>query len=639
MAIDGSNRDSPNLPITEVRTHKPVQVPHQSDQDACAVYFGKEPWWKTAVFYQVYPASFRDSNADGLGDIPGVIEKLDYLRHLGVDCVWLSPVFDSPQEDMGYDVSDYQAIYPPYGTVDDLDTLTRECHARGMKLILDLVVNHTSEQHAWFRDSRSSKSNPKRDWYIWQPARYDDAGHRMPPTNWRGYFAGPTWTWDEQTQEYYLHLYAPSQPDLNWENPECRAAIYKDTMHFWLERGVDGFRIDTVNKYSKHSPYVDAPITEPGRDSQPAPEMWCNGPRIHEFIREMQREALAPYGAVSVGELSNMGSPADVLPYVSATARELDMVFEFGMIRLGTGGAFGPKYLYQPYPLSALRDAVARYQTFIDGNDGWTTVFCENHDNGRAVSRFGDDSTPDNHRMSARCLALWQATLTGTLFLYQGQEIGMANMPAAWGIDEYKDVESRGFYEEAARSGDEALLRKTMSGLQMLARDHARLPMQWEGQGAPNAGFSEADPAKLWMRVHDNYGEINVRSQLDAPGSVLEFWRMMLRARKRFSDLFVFGSYRGLLESEKYIYAYLKISQIDVSGSIGEKRRVLVIMNWSKEVHEGIHAPTLLGCPSENVRLLLVTWNTTTVDCSKVETLQPWEGRVYTNFDFGGVLV
>ncbi|KAI5919155.1 glycoside hydrolase family 13 protein [Camillea tinctor] len=527
-------------------------------------YVGKEPWWKAATFYQVYPASFKDSNGDGWGDIPGLISKMDYLHELGIDVVWLSPVFESPQADMGYDVSDYQKIYAPYGTVENIDELVEVCHSRGIKLILDLVVNHTSIEHEWFKESRSSKDNPKRDWYIWKPARYDAQGNRMPPTNWRGYFAGPTWTWDEHTQEYYLHLYAPDQPDLNWESEECREAIYDNTMRFWLERGVDGFRIDTVNKYSKRTEYVDAPVTDPNSPHQPAPEMWCNGPRIHEFIREMREKALAPYGAVSVGELSNTPHPSQVVPYVSAAAKELDMVFEFSMIRLGTGGMFGPKYHFVPFSLRQLKTLVARWQTFVEGTDAWTTVFCENHDNGRAVSRFGDCSSAELWRASAKALALWQATLTGTLFLYQGQEIGMTNMPAAWGIDEYKDVESRSFYAEAQASEDaSSALEKTMHGLRILARDHSRIPFQWDDSA--NAGFAE-EGAKTWMRVHDDYKKVNAEKQAADPDSVLSFYKTVLKMRKspRLRDLFVFGNFRLREEADdEAIFAYVKEEQVE----------------------------------------------------------------------------
>ena len=453
-------------------------------------------WWKEATFYQVYPASFKDSNGDGWGDLPGLISKIDYLKDLGVDVVWVSPIFDSPQKDMGYDVSDYQAIYAPYGTVEDVDQLLEECHQRGMKVILDLVVNHTSSEHQWFKASRSSKDSHQRDWYIWRPARYDDQGTRHPPTNWRGYFASSTWTWDEATQEYYLHLYAADQPDLNWDNAECREAVYENTMRFWLDRGVDGFRIDTVNKYSKRGDFIDAPVTDPTAPHQPAPEMWCNGPRIHEFIHEMNRKVLEPYRAVSVGELSLTPHPSQVVPYVSASAQELDMVFEFSLIRLGNGDGFGAKYIYKPFALSQMKKMTETWQCFLEDTDAWTTVFCENHDNGRAVSRFGDTSTPELWLRSAKAIALWQVTLTGTLFLYQGQEIGMTNVPEHWDISEYKDVESRNFYAEAVESGDQQRIQATMHGLQILARDHSRIPFQWDT--SVHAGFT-TEKAKPWI--------------------------------------------------------------------------------------------------------------------------------------------
>ena len=503
-----------------------------------------------------------------------------------------------------------------------------------MKIILDLVVNHTSIEHPWFKESRSSKTNPKRDWYIWKPARYAPDGTRIPPTNWRGYFACPTWTWDEHTQEYYLHLYAPDQPDLNWENEECREAIYGETMRFWLERGADGFRIDTVNKYSKRTEYVDAPITEPDSPSQPAPDMWCNGPRIHEFISEMREKALAPYNAVSVGELSNTPHPSQVLPYVSAAAKQLDMVFEFSMIRLGTGGGFGAKYIYHPFPLSTLKGTVSKWQTFIEGTDGWTTVFCENHDNGRAVSRFGDDSTPELWAASAKVLALWQVTLTGTLFLYQGQELGMKNMPRAWGIEEYKDVESNNFYEEAVRSGDEKRVQDTIDGLRILARDHSRIPFQWDS--SPNAGFTSAE-AKPWMKVHDEYKEINVEKQRGDPESIFEFYKKALRLRKEYRDLFIYGSFKLLDPENEAVFAYVKESPITDGVPSGGPRKALVVLNFTAEEQPCVDAAEALGCKPGQVTLLAGTVSgmgngTSTAKLGYDKPLRSWEGRVYANF-------
>jgi alpha-glucosidase len=591
--------------------------------EAANAFVGKVPYWKDATFYQIYPASFQDSNGDGWGDIPGVLQRIDYLADLGVDVVWLCPIFDSPQADMGYDVSDYTKIYAPYGTIDDVDALISACHQRGMKLILDLVVNHTSIEHAWFKESRSSKTNPKRDWYIWKPARYDANRNRIPPTNWRGYFAGSTWTWDELTQEYYLHLYAPQQPDLNWENAETRQAIYHDTMHFWLKRGVDGFRIDTVNKYSKRTEYIDVPIADPTSPYQPAPEMWCNGPRIHEFIKEMNREALAPYNAVSVGELSNTPDPSQVLPYVSAAAKELDMVFEFSTIRLGTGDGFGAKYIYQPFPLSRLKNLTAKWTTFIEGTDSWATIFCENHDNGRGVSRFGDTSTPELWRRSAKTLALWQTTMTGTLFLYQGQEIGMVNMPESWGMEEYKDIESSNFYAEAVKSGDPARVEATIHGLQILARDHSRLPFQWDS--SPNAGFA-AEGATPWMRVHDDYREINVENQLGDPDSVLEFYKRALKMRKTYHDVFIHGVFRLLDPGSESLFVYIKGADSQLNG-----RKALVVMNFSASPQPCPDVARTLKCDERSVCLLSHTLG----GMATVENglLQSWEGRVYITRD------
>ncbi|CAH0037552.1 unnamed protein product [Clonostachys rhizophaga] len=585
--------------------------------------WSSEPYWKDATIYQVYPASFKDSNGDGWGDLPGLISKVDYLHELGVDVIWVSPIFESPQKDMGYDVSDYQKIYEPYGSIEDVDELLDQAHRRGMKVVLDLVVNHTSQEHEWFKESRSSRDNPKRDWYIWKPARYDENGVRRPPTNWRSYFAGPTWTWDEKTHEYYLHLYASDQPDLNWENEECRNAIYDNTMRFWLDRGVDGFRIDTVNKYSKRQDFVDAPVTDPKSPHQSAPEMWCNGPRIHEFIHEMNQKALAPYNAISIGELSNTPHPDQVVPYVSAAARELDMVFEFSLIRLGTGNILGPKYIYQPFSLPTLKKTTEKWQSFVEGTDAWTTAFIENHDNARAVSRFGDTSSPDMWNRSAKAIALWQATLTGTLFLYQGQEIGMTNMPSSWGIDEYKDIESSGFYAEAVESGDEERIRKTLHGLSHLARDHSRIPFQWDD--SPNAGFTTAD-AKPWMRVHDEYRSINAARQRDDPESILSFYKSCLRLRKQHKQLFVFGSFKLIDPENEFVFSYIKR---DTKGS---GKKAVVVLNMSKEVRAGPNIAEEMD--GDEPRLLVSTLARGELEQkSQQPVLAPWEGRVYINYE------
>ncbi|KAL2793087.1 glycoside hydrolase superfamily [Aspergillus keveii] len=571
---------------------------------------GTNNWWKEATIYQVYPASFKDSNGDGWGDIPGVIEKVPYLHSLGVDVVWLSPMYDSPMLDMGYDVSDYENVLPAYGTVADVEKLVEECHKYGMRLILDLVVNHTSDQHKWFLESRSSKDNPKRDWYFWRPPRYDDKGNRLPPTNYRGYFAGSTWTWDEHTQEYYLHLYAKEQPDLNWDNLETRKAIYDSAVRFWLDKGVDGFRVDTVNKYSKYTDFPDAPITDPKSYIQPAIPMWCNGPRIHEFIREMYDEALEPYGdVVTVGELANCPGPAHVLKYVGASAKQLSMVFHLDIGHIGMG-SLEDKYILHPWKLTEMKSIVAKWQTFIEGTDGWTTAFCENHDNGRSVSRFASDA-PEFRERSAKMLALMMMAMTGTLFLYQGQEIGMTNAPREWPIDEYKDIEGLGYYREAqsqvASGVDPTREERIMDGLRVLARDHSRLPMQWDD--SPQAGFTTGEP---WMRTHDLYREINVKKQEGDPASVLSFWKQALQLRKEHRQLFIHGAFEVLDFDNQEVFCFMK--------SRGEDQ-ALVILNFT---------PTEQPCPqSEMVARMKLLISSYPASSEGRRKLQPYEGRIY----------
>ncbi|KAJ4994045.1 alpha amylase [Stagonosporopsis vannaccii] len=580
--------------------------------------YHKRVWWKEATFYQIYPASFKDSNGDGWGDIPGVLQKIQYIASLGVDVVWLSPMFDSPQVDMGYDVSNYEDVYAPYGTVQDVENLIAACHKYDMKLILDLVVNHTSDQHAWFKESRSSKNNPKRDWYFWQPARYDNDGNRIPPTNYRSYFAGGTWTWDEHTEEYYLHLYDKSQPDLNWENETCRKAIYDSAMRFWLDKGIDGFRIDTVNKYSKVLPFADAPITDTTSFTQSAPEKWCNGPRIHEFIQEMNTQVLSHYRTydnlplVTVGELSLCPDPTDVIPYVSARSKELDMVFQFDITHLGQGPPGGTsKYDFTPWTLAEMKRIVTKWQTFIDGTDAWTTVFNENHDNGRAVSRFANDA-PEWRAQSAKMLALWLTAQTGTLFLYQGQEIGMINAPAQWDVkSEYKDVESQNYWAEAVRLDENGIdpgrKERIAQGLQLMARDHARLPFQWDGTS--NAGFSAGKP---WMRVHDEYPLINAATQESDSQSVLSFYKTVLKLRKEHKDVFVYGRFEVLNPGGEKTFVYCKRY---------EEKMAVVALNFTTEVQ------SLPGQDVEGMKVLISSYGKVAS-----EALQPFEGRVYVNY-------
>ncbi|CAG7920725.1 unnamed protein product [Penicillium olsonii] len=563
-----------------------------------------EKWWKNAIIYQIYPASFKDSNGDGIGDIQGIISSLDYISSLGVDVIWLCPMYDSPQVDMGYDVADYENVYPPYGTVQDMDVLIDACHRRGLRIILDLVVNHTSDQHKWFQESRSSKTNPKRDWYIWKPAKYVN-GERQPPNNWRSVFGGSAWEWDEHTEEYYLHLFCVEQPDVNWENAETRKAIHDSAMEFWLQKGVDGFRVDTVNMYSKHPEYANAPILDPKSDTQPAFSLFTNGPRIHEYLGEMN-EVLSKYDAMTVGELPNTHTLEGVLRYVSAAENQLSMVFQFDLVDLGMGKNYRFLTTLPGWTLRDLKAAVKSAQDVIKGTDAWTTVFMENHDQGRSVSRFGSDKTPGFRARSAKMLAMMQGTLSGTQFIYQGQEIGMVNAPKEWTIDEYKDIDSLNYYQMTRQvtNDDPVELENAMVSLQHLARDHSRLPMQWNAD--VNAGFSSVKP---WMRAHDNYSDINVRLQEQDRDSVLSFWKQMNRLRKKYADLMVFGEFEILDEANQSVFTFLKKSK---------NRTLLVILNFSDKTQSFEKPDT-----GSDWKLLLGN-----VEDSQ-EALQAFEGRVF----------
>ncbi|KAM0814160.1 putative Glycosyl hydrolase family 13 catalytic domain-containing protein [Seiridium cardinale] len=569
-----------------------------------------QKWWKEGVVYQVYPASFMDSNGDGLGDIRGIISKLDYIKSLGATTVWVCPHYDSPQVDLGYDISDYESVFPPYGTLKDMEHLIQGCHSRGLKIIVDLVINHTSEQHKWFKESRSSKTDAKRDWYIWRPAKYDANGNRAPPNNWRSNFSTNAWTWDEATQEYYLHLFCPEQPDLNWENQETRKAIYASAIEFWLKRGVDGFRADTVNMYSKPAGLPDAPVLNPNAEHQAASSLYCNGPRMTEFLSEMH-EVMAPYDTMTVGECPCTPDRSRVLQYVSASAKQLDMVFQFDVVDVGQGSE--TKYDTTPFnwKLPQLKRAINNSQSLIVDTDAWTTSFMENHDQARSVSRFASDAVEFRVR-SGKMLAMLNTTLSGTLFVYQGQEIGMVNMPKDWPIEEYKDVESGNFYKyvACATNNDPKALAKAKTAIQHLSRDHARYPMCWDSTA--QGGFS-TNP-ETWMRVHDLAAEINVAQQETDANSVLSFWKKMLRTRKDLAQFLVHGHYEIVDEEDEQIFSYWKTNK---------SQRALVILNFTSEEQDLRLPQTEAGTQLE----LVVSTYTSSNNPSG--TIRPYEGRLY----------
>lgn len=597
-------------------------------------------WWKEAIVYQIYPASFCDSDGDGVGDLRGIASRLDHIQSLGVEVIWICPMYDSPQVDMGYDISDYQAVYPPYGTLDDMEDLIAQVHDRGMKIMLDLVVNHTSDQHAWFKESRSSRDNEKADWYIWRPAKGIDpeTGERLPPNNWRSYFgSGSAWQWDETREEFYLHIFAAEMPDLNWESEACRKAIYASAMEFWLRRGVDGFRVDTVNLYSKAPGLPEARVIDPSSKYQLEPDLICNGPRIHEFIGEMNA-VLSRYGAVTVGELPATSDTEKVLSYVRASRRQLSMVFQFDVVQCGYHKVSGRFDVESPnYTLPELKNAVCRTQDLIQGTDAWTSVFLENHDQARSVSRFarGADGNPELRAAGAKMLALMQVCLTGTQYIYQGQEIGTVNAPKnTYPLENYLDVNSvlyiKGIKKQYANNsaGLREALDKAFTGLQYLARDHARIPVAWDS-ALPYGGFSLPSagplPAEPWMKPHPLAAEINVKSQVDDPDSILSFWKRALRFRKEKKDLLIYGDFRLLREGDDALMEFTK--------TVWEPGRacVYVILNFTAEEKTMPERPTTKelcfeGEGSPGLELMIGTHTGIT----REDILQPFEGRVYS---------
>ncbi|PTB37003.1 uncharacterized protein TrAFT101_007143 [Trichoderma asperellum] len=499
-------------------------------------------WWKESSVYQIYPASFQDTTGSGTGDLKGIISRIDYLNGLGVDIVWLSPIFASPQKDMGYDISDYKTIDPVYGNIGDVDELKDKLHERGMKLVLDLVVNHTSDQHEWFRESRKSKTNPFRDWYIWRPPKYDAQGNRQPPNNWESHFQGSAWEYDEATDEYYLRLFCKEQPDLNWENPAVREAVH-DIMRFWLGRGIDGFRMDVINFISKDQQFPDSDkVINRGH------EYYACGPRCHEFLRELGA-ILKEYDAFNVGEMPCVQDESEVIKAVGADRGELNMIFYFEHMDLD----YGPKGKFSPgtWTLAKLKTVVNKWQRFMYDNNGWNALYLENHDQPRVISRFAYDD-PGHRVASAKLIAVFHAFQAGTPFIYQGQEIGMTNVPKEWPIEEYKDVDCVNHWNLYKDSPDEDIKRLVKAEYQKKSRDNARTPMQWDT--TPQAGFTSSD--KPWMRVNDNYKEVNAASQTDKPLSVYHTYRLVLEKRKQYKDIFVYGSFELIDEPNEKIFAY-----------------------------------------------------------------------------------
>ncbi|CRL20727.1 Glycogen debranching enzyme GlgX [Penicillium camemberti] len=525
-------------------------------------------WWKESSVYQIWPASFKDSNDDGVGDIPGIISELDYIKNLAVDIVWLCPSYKSPQVDMGYDISDYYSIADEYGTVEDVEKLIAGCHERGMKLLMDLVVNHTSDQHEWFKQSRSSKDNEYRNWYVWKPATYDEQGNRQPPNNWVSHFQGSVWEWDELTQEYYLHLYAVEQPDLNWEHPPVRKAVH-DIMRFWLDKGCDGFRMDVINFISKEQSFPDGPIKDPRTPWQWGDKWYANGPRLHEYLADLGK-ILKEYNAFSVGEMPFVTDEKEVLRAVQFDRNELNMIFNFEHVDIDHG-----KYdKFEPgsWKLTDLKDFFERWQTFMYDNDGWNALYWENHDQPRSIDRY-TNASEEYRLVASKMLATALALQAGTPFVYQGQELGTRNVPKSWGIEEYKDIDCLNHWKRIPK-GDTAAQAIALQEYQKKSRDNGRTPVQWSA--AENAGFT-GPGVKPWMSVNTDYVRINAEAEVKDPNSTYHYWATVLKLRKQYLDIFVYGDFTLLDKPNQEVFAYTRQY---------EDQKALVVCHWTEKTLE-----------------------------------------------------
>ena len=513
----------------------------------------RKTWWKECVVYQIYPRSFCDSNGDGIGDLNGITEKLDYLKELGVDVVWLSPVYRSPMDDNGYDISDYRSIQPEFGTMEDFDRMLAEMHRRGIRLVMDLVVNHTSDEHPWFVESRSSKENPYRDYYIWREPK-----ENREPNNWESVFGGPAWEFDAGTGMYYLHLFSRKQPDLNWENARVRREVY-DMMDWWCQKGIDGFRMDVISMISKDQAFPDGAVKENGYgDFSPFVR---NGPRVHEFLREMNREVLAKYDLLTVGECSGV-TVEEAKKYANEDGTELDMVFQFEHMDLDGGETF--KWNDRKIDLVELKEVLSRWQRELDGK-AWNSLYWCNHDQPRILPRLGS-LDPAYREISAKMLATCLHMMQGTPYIYQGEELGMTGGDFA-SLADFRDIESINAWHQYADTG-KIPPEDMMRYLQYKSRDNARTPMQWDD--TPNGGFTEGTP---WIRVNPNYKEINARDQLARKDSVFHYYQQLIRLRKT-HEIVVYGEYELLFPEDPDLFVYTR--------TLGEEK-LLVLCNFKEK--------------------------------------------------------
>lgn len=552
-------------------------------------------WWKESVVYQIYPRSFCDSNGDGIGDLNGITSKLDYLKELGVDVIWLSPVYKSPNDDNGYDISDYQDIMDEFGTMEDFDRMLATAHEKGIKIMMDLVVNHTSDEHKWFIESRKSTDNPYRDYYIWRPAKEDGSL----PNNWGSCFSGPAWEYDKTTDMYFLHLFSKKQPDLNWDNPAVRQEVF-DMMNWWLEKGVDGFRMDVISLISKEQP--ELPDKEPGINGYATFNVSANGPHVHEYLQEMRQKALNNADTITVGECSGV-TLEEAKKYARSDEKELNMVFQFEHMDVDSDEKAG-KWTTRKMDLRDLKKILTRWQKGLQ-DIAWNSLYWENHDQPRSVSRFGNDS--DEYReISAKMLATCIHMMQGTPYVYQGEELGMTNCPFNT-LENFRDLESINAFHELTEQG-KMTEEEMMAAIGYRGRDNARTPMQWDDSA--NAGFSGAD-ATPWIMVNPNYTKINAKDQVSREDSVFKYYQKLIRLRHE-SDLIVYGTYDLILDDDKDIYAYIR--------TLGDEK-LIVYCNFSENTRE-------VELPEEftDGKILISNYNDAKV--SEKITLRPYEAIV-----------
>ena len=552
-------------------------------------------WWKESVVYQIYPRSFCDSNGDGIGDLNGITSKLDYLKELGVDVIWLSPVYKSPNDDNGYDISDYQDIMDEFGTMEDFDRMLATAHEKGIKIMMDLVVNHTSDEHKWFIESRKSTDNPYRDYYIWRPAKEDGSL----PNNWGSCFSGPAWEYDKTTDMYFLHLFSKKQPDLNWDNPVVRQEVF-DMMNWWLEKGVDGFRMDVISLISKEQP--ELPDKEPGINGYATFNVSANGPHVHEYLQEMRQKALNNADTITVGECSGV-TLEEAKKYARSDEKELNMVFQFEHMDVDSDEKAG-KWTTRKMDLRNLKKILTRWQKGLQ-DIAWNSLYWENHDQPRSVSRFGNDS--DEYReISAKMLATCIHMMQGTPYVYQGEELGMTNCPFNT-LENFRDLESINAFHELTEQG-KMTEEEMMAAIGYKGRDNARTPMQWDDSA--NAGFSDAS-ATPWIMVNPNYTKINAKDQVSREDSVFKYYQKLIKLRHE-SDLIVYGTYDLILDDDKDIYAYIR--------TLGDEK-LIVYCNFSENTRE-------VELPEEftDGKILISNYNDAKV--SEKITLRPYEAIV-----------